>query len=269
MIDYRKDFLKCLASIDQSKRRYDIFKDFLELSTLSFLGVFDKQEENENRYKEVIKTYKHPEKLAELLHITVEALTQKTHDFLGEIYMFGEFGNKGSGQFFTPFHVSEFMVEITIYENDLKTKIEQNGFITVNDPCCGSGVMFLAATEAIIKMGYNPQEVMRVYGTDIDIICCYMAFIQTNLLGLTARIDYGYSITMEIWKEFITPMSYINNFRFGYQKPKRDENLINQKRIEIKKDIAQLQKSEEFEERTEYAKSSKQTEPQQLSLIFE
>ena len=271
MIDYRKDFLKCLASIDPSKRRYDIFKDFLELTTLSFLGVINKQEENENRYKEIIKTYKKPDKLPELLHITMEALTQETHDFLGEIYMFGEFGNKGNGQFFTPFHISEFMAEITLYENDLKTKIEQNGFITVCDPCCGSGVMFLAASEAIIKMGYNPQQVMRIHGTDIDIICCYMAFIQTNLLGLSAQIDYGNTITMQIWKNFVTPMTYINHWRFGDQKPKQDDNLINQKRIEIKKEINNSANIEEkAEERTENDKSrNEQTEPQQLSLIFE
>ncbi|OLA78544.1 MAG: hypothetical protein BHW55_00885 [Candidatus Melainabacteria bacterium 35_41] len=119
-----------MASIDQSKRRYDIFKDFLELSTLSFLGIFDKQEENENRYKEIIKTFQNPDKLPELLHITVEALTLNITDFLGEIYMFGEFGNACCGQFFTPYHISEFMAEVTLYENDLKTKIEQNRFIS-------------------------------------------------------------------------------------------------------------------------------------------
>lgn len=160
------------------------------------------------------------------------------------------------------------MAEVTLYENDLKTKNEQNGFITVNDPCCGSGVMFLAASKAVIKMGYNPQEVMRIYGTDIDIICCYMAFIQTNLLGLSAQIDYANTITMYVWKNFITPMAYINRYRFGDQKPKQDDNLINQKRIEIKKDLAEIRNSEETEERAENDKPIKQTEPQQLSLIL-
>lgn len=81
MIDYRKEFLKCLGSIDQSKRRYDIFKDFLELSTISFSGILNKNDEDENRYKDIIQQYKHPEKLSELLLITVMALTQKTQIF--------------------------------------------------------------------------------------------------------------------------------------------------------------------------------------------
>lgn len=270
MIDYRKEFLKCLGSIDQSKRRYDIFKDFLELSTISFSGVFNKNDEDENRYKDIIQQYKYPEKIAELLHITVMALTQKTHDFLGEIYMFGEFGNKGTGQFFTPFHISEFMADITLYETDLKSKIEENGFITISDPCCGSGVMFLAASEVIIKLGYNPQQVMKVCGIDIDPICCYMSFIQTNLLGLSAQINYGNSITMDIWRTFTTPMTYINYCRFGFQKPKQDENLINQKRIEIKKDIEVLEKSKNSDKTIkERTKNEQQTKPQQLSLFIE
>ena len=76
---------------------------------------------------------------------------------------------------------------------------------------------------------------------------------------------------MQIWKNFVTPMAYINRWRFGDQKPKQDENLINQKRIEIKKDIAEIRNSantEQAEERTENDKSRNE-QPQQLSLIFE
>lgn len=48
--------------------------------------------------------------------------------------------------------------------------------------------MFLAASEVIIKLEYNPQQVMEVCGIDIDPICCYMAFIQTDLLGYPHKL---------------------------------------------------------------------------------
>ena len=259
--DYKKEFLTCLNSIDHSKRRYDIFKDFLTATAISFQNAVspNKNQELENEYKELIKTYKKPEKLAELLHITVQALTQETTDFLGSIYMFGDFGNKHTGQFFTPFHIADFMAQITIYESDLKRKIETEGFMTVCDPCCGSGVFLIAASEVIKKMGYNPQQVLHIDGTDIDKVCCQMAYIQTSLLGLSGVIHYGNTITMQMWEHYKLPMTDINFFRFAGLSPQKSVLF------ETQKEVIEVKKVEETEER----RKNDNQKFEQLSIKFE
>ena len=48
MKDYVSEFIKCLESIDYTKRNYDVFQDFLTVS--SYDGVDDK-------YSDEIKNY--------------------------------------------------------------------------------------------------------------------------------------------------------------------------------------------------------------------
>lgn len=52
---------------------------------------------------------------------------------------------------------------------------------------------------------------MLFQGIDIDLKCCQMAYIQTSILGLSGAILHGNTITLEMWKTFITPLSYINH----------------------------------------------------------
>jgi len=224
--DYKKEFLKCLNSIDRSKRPYDVFKDFLTASTLAFQNAtrYIKDQKIEDDYNELIEsryTQDKIKKLSELLYITTEALTQETRDFLGDIYMFGDFKNKSTGQFFTPYHIAEFMSEITIYESFIEEHLKEKSYITICDSCCGSGVFFIGAYQTIMKMGYNPQQVMHIDGTDIDKVCCQMAYIQTSLLGLSGIIHNGNTISLEMWEHYKTPMSNINEIRFFGMKPQK------------------------------------------------
>jgi len=207
--DYQKEFINCLKNIDYSKRPFTVFQDFLSVASISLTNVVYKSKELENEYFEVINRYKKAEKLAELLTITMLALEEKPRDFLGEIYMTENFANKSASQVFTPFHISEFMVEITL-ESDLEKQIQEKGFIKVSDSCCGSGVMTIAMPESLKRRGYNPQKVMWFQGIDIDVNCCKMAYIQTSLLGLTGEIIHGNTLTLECWRRFITPMTLTN-----------------------------------------------------------
>ena len=210
MTDYKKEFLKCLESIDYTRRRFDVFQDFLTLSTISLANVVLKNDKLEKQYFEIIKKYKKPEKLAELLAITTLALEEKITDFLGEVYMFGDFGNKKNGQFFTPYHISQFMSEIVFDERIAKQTIEEQGFIKLSEPCCGAGGMILAFAETMLKYSLNPQKQMVFQGIDVDINCCRMSFIQTSLLGLTGEIIHGDTILLNCWQFFVTPMTLLN-----------------------------------------------------------
>lgn len=215
MKDHVTDFIKCLESLDYSRRTFDIFQDFLKVSSISLSSVILKDKNSEAEYYNILNKYKHPEKLAELLTLTLFALEEKHQDFLGTVYMKTNSGNKRSGQFFTPYHVSQFMSEITFEKDAMQEIIDKEGFVKVSEPCCGAGGMIIAFAETMLKYGINPQKHMIFQGVDIDINCCYMTFIQTSLLGLTGEIIHGNTLSLEAWNRFITPMTILNlsNFR--------------------------------------------------------
>ena len=100
------------------------------------------------------------------------------------------------------------MADITIGDK-FKEQIDEKGYFTLSEPCCGAGGMIIALSEVMLEKGYNPQKQMRFTGIDIDLKCCQMAYIQTSLLGLRGQIYHGNTITLEMWKKFITPMSII------------------------------------------------------------
>ena len=208
MKSYKNDFMKCLQSIEYGRNNYDVFQDFLTLASLSFHNVIAKDEKVEKEYLDIIGRYKNKKQFAELLVITTLALEEKPHDFLGDIFMSAGFGNVRGGQFFTPYHLSKMMSDITIGDN-FKEQIEKDGYVTLSEPCCGAGGMIIAASEVMKEKGFNPQTQRRFTGIDIDLKCCQMAYIQTSLLGLRGQIYHGNTISMEMWKRFITPMSII------------------------------------------------------------
>ncbi len=226
MKDYKQEFLKCINSIDYSKRKYDIFQDFLEISSICFENIFLTDNQLEKRYFELINQYKNPNLLSDLLAITSQALTENPRDFLGEIYMFENFRNKNAQQFFTPYHISEFMAEIALFDKNLKEIIEKTGYISISEPCCGSGCMIIAVSEVLKKHGYNPQQTMWFQGVDIDITCSRMAYIQTTLLGLSGEIIHGDTLKLETWHKYSTPMLIlnVNKFENSYKNSmKKDE----------------------------------------------
>lgn len=208
MKSYKNDFMKCLQSIEYGRNNYDVFQDFLSLASLSFHNVIAKDKKVEKEYLDIIGRYKNKKQFAELLVITTLALEEKPYDFLGDIFMSAGFGNVRGGQFFTPYHLSKMMSDITIGDN-FKEQIEKDGCVTLSEPCCGAGGMIIAASEVMKEKGFNPQTQMRFVGIDIDLKCCQMAYIQTSLLGLRGQIYHGNTISMEMWKKFITPMSII------------------------------------------------------------
>lgn len=148
MRDYKQEFIKCLKSIGYAKRPSTVFQDFLTVSSISIANTVYNSKELEAQYFDVLNQYENPEKLTELLSLTVLAMEEKPQDFLGQIYMSENFGNKGASQFFTSYHVAELMAEMNIGDY-FEKEIEEKGFIKIADTCCGSGVMTIAIFEAI------------------------------------------------------------------------------------------------------------------------
>ena len=128
-----------------------------------------------------------------LFNIIVKAISENPEqDFLGDLYM-SLGGIRELGQCFTPYHICSLMAELSL--EDSKTPIEENGFVSVADPCVGAGAMLIASANKIRNDGYDPSTQALFYGQDLDQTCVCMAYIQLSLQGLPAVVVQGNSLT--------------------------------------------------------------------------
>lgn len=196
----QKEFGKTFDSLCGAYSRWNIWSDFISMSAFSISNCIDgvHREEREEKFAEIEKRYtaSEMEKFAHLLAITVQALEENPNqDFLGELYMNLDLGNKSAGQFFTPYHICEMMSEITSPPETLKAEIEEKGWVSVNDPCVGGGAMLVGYANACLKYGINYQQSVLFVGQDIDFTVAKMAYIQLSLLGCAGYIVIGNSLT--------------------------------------------------------------------------
>ena len=209
---HQKKFIGILDNLQPSKHTYEVFNDFLILSAASLYNAWKKDQEIEEEYLQVANQYKKEEleKHCQLLAITVEALEETGKDFLGEIFSTIEMNNKRTGQFFTPYHISYFIAKASLCDQTLP----KDHICKICDPCCGAGGMLIAAAEVMKEARLNYQQDVLFVGEDIDPRCARMTWLQLNLLGVSAIIICGNSLTFETyWQRetfayFITGMEY-------------------------------------------------------------
>ena len=151
---YYKQFVDNFNLLSQRYDKYRIFLDFLKLASYSMYNVFRKSEEIESKYLNIVKTYRKDEleifcKMFGELTLMYEYKNEIV-DILGEFYMQNKIGNNSLGQFFTPFHIAEFMGKINCGTKEQMEKIiDKNGYITLSEPCCGAGAMILGFVKAL------------------------------------------------------------------------------------------------------------------------
>lgn len=213
-MDYLKEFISKLQNLDYSKRIFSVFEDFLTLSTCSLAQTIYQSDEIEQKYLKTIDKYtkEQAEEFSQLLALLVMGLEDKYQDFLGQVYMQLNLGNSAKGQFFTPYHLSQFMSEINFI--DIEEKLKTQDFITLSDPCCGSSGMIIAFAETMKNKGYNYQRQLFVKVIDIDEICFMMSYVQLSLLGIPARVMLGDSLAWKFSKVLYTPFYYLSGFEW-------------------------------------------------------
>ncbi len=190
---------------------YEIFDDFCRLGTYSLALPFHGDIAREE-ISRVTKKYSTDQiKLFdEAFAIMVNEL-EKTHiDFLGEVFGECELANDRQGQFFTPFHVSLMMAKVTMH--GMKDLIGQKGFITANEPACGSGGMMIAMRQVMIEEKCNPSRDVFVVAQDVSEIAFMMCYIQISLYGIGAKIIHGNTITMQTFRVLYTPVYWITDW---------------------------------------------------------
>ena len=220
--DPEKEFVKAFHQLTSGKyNAWEVFKDFVVLFATSLSNPFDKLhfQEREDCYLRIIKKYEPEEQkiFPQLAAHTVMALEKNPdQDFLGNIFMHLDLGNEAKGQIFTPYHVCELMAEITM--EDVVKKVKEDGFITIDDPCCGAGATLIAginkARKALAEADLNFQNHVLISGQDIDETVLLMCYIQVSLLGVAGYFKHGNSLTEpmtdgdSLENYWFTPMYY-------------------------------------------------------------
>lgn len=207
MTHYEKEFTALFNKISPHYRRSEVFRDFITIFALEMYLIFYKQEANnvlKERYQHAVQRYNEEERqqLCQLYVIVVNALTNQSYDFLGSVFMELDLGDNYKSQYFTPPYVAEAMAKITL--NDCTEHIKNKGFITVQEPTCGSGVMLIGCFNHLREMGFNPQQQMWVRAQDVDFTAAMMCYIQMSLLGIPGEIIIGDTLTGEVQHHLYT-----------------------------------------------------------------
>ncbi len=175
--------------------------------------------EREEQYLQIINHYNKEEQqaLSEICGKLFMLLSSVVYDdcafddFLGELFMTCFMGNKHTGQFFTPYHVSKLCAKLSIgTPNKAGGKI-----LTINDPCCGSGGMVLATMDVLKNdFGINYTMDCFVDCSDVDQRCVHMAYVQLSLAGVPAIVKHQDSISRTLYSVWKTPAFVMQYPRF-------------------------------------------------------
>ena len=225
-----KDIIKRIESAIYRIGKYQLITDVLECGAIAIANTVDltEREDREEQYKKVMEKYSPDEQkiVSEVFTMIYNLLSSVVYDdgifddYLGELFMRCEQGNSGTGQFFTPYHVSKLMAK-AILGREVVEKAEKDEVITVNDPCCGGGGMLMAALD-VLKNDYHINYTRNCFIDcgDIDRRCVYMTYLQLSLAGVPAIVKHQDAISRELWSVWRTP-AYI----FQYPRFCRYENL--------------------------------------------
>lgn len=190
----KKKIIKTIQSMSGSYAPYNIFSDWVEMSALSIQNTccfnHDKIWQNrETTYLDIAKKYSREElsQMSEMLAWLTEELEEEYSDVLGSVYMEGGMGSKYTGQFFTPFHLSEVCARLGI---DI-TNLPEEGHISLNEPSCGGGGMIIAACKVLHEAGFDFQRRLDVVAQDLDWKGVYMTYLQLSLIGCRAIVVQG------------------------------------------------------------------------------
>lgn len=230
MTDYVKELVALINKIAYMHTSKEVFRDFVEIAAISISNSvdLDQFEDREKRYLALIKKYDSdrqklfPEAFAKLvLALEQEAQAGTPSDVLGALFMDMGLGDKG--QFFTPQHICTMMGKMTFSEND-KT-IEKKGYITLSEPCCGSGAMVLGFAQAMLDAKHDYTRQMVVTAVDTDIRCVHMCYVQLALYGIPAVVIHGDALTAKEWDRWYTPIYMVQGWRWrqhcGITEPKK------------------------------------------------
>jgi hypothetical protein len=204
-----KGITKLITELSPRHDTWQVFNDFVEMAAISISNAVDvhPREKREARYMEIVKRYRRDEikQFPRMFGELIGELENEPDDVLGRVFHELELHSKWAGQFFTPYSVSRMMAKMTIGGVYAQSIIEERGYLTAQEPACGSGSMVIALAQALKEDGINYQQQLHVTAVDVDAKCVHMAYLQLSLLHIPAIIVHGNSLSLEEYGQWYTP----------------------------------------------------------------
>lgn len=151
----------------------DVLRDFisfcaLEISTLTDPVHLERAEE----LRTLLERYSLEEREAfsqtfqKLSQIAAGNVSQGIYpDLLGAIYLECRANNNALKQDFSPWGIADLLGQLTTCR---RTELPPEGYLTLNDCTCGSGILLLGAVQKFADKGGNPSEQLVIQATDVD-----------------------------------------------------------------------------------------------------
>jgi type I restriction-modification system DNA methylase subunit len=151
-VDHKKRIVGLVRDFSRGRfATWQIWQDFVMMASCSISNAVDvfQKDKREEEYLSIAKRYTAQEldSFTKILVETTLALEEKVSDILGECYMERELYSKWKGQFFTPEPVCRAMADMLSVDEAGRT-IAGEGFVTVLEPCIGSGAMMIGLHQA-------------------------------------------------------------------------------------------------------------------------
>lgn len=187
----RKQFASVFRHTAPNMRRSEVFRDFISLAASDLDMARLRSPEIIENSRRIYGRYKPDDidAMQQLFCLMVEGLAGEFHDFLGALYMEQQLGADEMGQYFSPSSISRLMAGL-LMPGAVET-IKREGWMTLDEPACGSAGMVIAFAYWMAEKGMNPSEQLYATCTDIDPMVADMAFIQLALLGIPAKVVTG------------------------------------------------------------------------------
>lgn len=205
-MDYTREIIKKIDSMSGGKSSFQVFSDWVKCTALSIAQSVYYSEKREKQFLETIKEYPKDE-FAKMMAMLTKTFEDKFGDVLGNLFMMSGWGNKNTGQFFTPYSLSLACANLQKYS--------KNDILEMNEPSAGAGGMVIAVAQTMKEQDINYQKNLRVVAQDLDWNALYMCYIQLSLLGIDAKCVQGDTLENKSFANlsenvFLTPMYFLN-----------------------------------------------------------
>ena len=187
-------FHKAMDKLAYSRSHWEVFVDFLTLTTCCMLSDNTFEHPREKQYREIAESYdgearKH---FSELLAWAFDYMADTNRECLSELWEVYA-ANERLGQFFTPWCVCECMARISVGGVDW-SRYSPERKCWIGDCACGGGRTLVAAAKQI-----PATEIGNVafHGIDVDPNVCMVAALNLLFFNLNGVIVNGNALTLE------------------------------------------------------------------------
>jgi len=196
-ISTHPEIVKMFDSLSGTRGAWEVWNDIITMHAICISNSLDtgeRRSQREKLYLTIVRKYNagEIETIMKIFGSIVNAFDNNPNqDLLGDLYMSMDFGSNALGQFFTPYHLCQLMTSVSVEKDHFAQQLEDEGFVTVNEPACGAGANIIALVNEVKKLGFNYQETVFVIAQDLSQVTALMCYIQLSLLGVAAAIYIG------------------------------------------------------------------------------